>query len=77
MVIYAEKRVKSRNSEKIARNKQENSRNKYKIPRNPSTQDPAGNPKNYLNTLKYLASGWANTIADTEASGSIIHPSVS
>jgi hypothetical protein len=30
----------------------------------------------YLNTLKYRASGWANTIADTDASGSIIQPSV-
>jgi hypothetical protein len=30
----------------------------------------------YLKTLKYLASGWANTIADTDASGSIMHPSV-
>lgn len=31
----------------------------------------------YLNTLKYLASGWANTMAETEASGSIMQPSVS
>ena len=33
-------------------------------------------PLPYLNTLKYLASGWANTIAETDASGSIIQPSV-
>ncbi len=30
----------------------------------------------YLSTLKYRASGCAKTIAETEASGSIINPSV-
>jgi X-X-X-Leu-X-X-Gly heptad repeat protein len=30
----------------------------------------------YFNTLKYLASGCANTIAETDASGSIMQPSV-
>ncbi len=29
-------------------------------------------PCSYLITLKYLASGWANTIAETDASGSIM-----
>ncbi len=49
-------------------------------PPHPRTHPPplySGSPSSCAPTAKYTASGWWKTIADTEASGSIMKPSVS